>query len=393
MVDFPSGVDLPGSAIAVPEKFQTRTLREQRRRSLSEVAMRALVPRVLAIGLLSAFLFFSLNHAKAQGQPSPSAEVTYKSGVLTINAKDCTLKEILDALQKQTGITVESPDIEGGARMIAHFGPDTPDKVLDKLFYGTKYNYILVGASDNPDVISRIVLMEKNTTAENPPPPAPDPAPADAVASEQKPQDSADGDKDKDKDASGDAKEQAKNDTDKEKDPNAENADKDKKDGKSDTKDASAKDTGMRMPNGMTLEEVQKVAAAIADNAAPAARTDVELTEDVLKKLPKLPEGIPSALYGLYPEIVNGGLEAVGLQPPSMFPQAANPVNGGNAGSFQPGQLGTGPQQPRRDPNDWTIPPGLPPLPPGIDPKIWLLYPPNLLDLIRSAPPPQQTGH
>ena len=133
--------------------------------------------------------------------------------------------------------------------------------------------------------------------------------------------------------------------------------------------------------------------AAIADNAAPAARTDVELTEDVLKKLPKLPEGIPSALYGLYPEIVNGGLEAVGLQPPSMFPQAANPVNGGNAGSFQPGQLGTGPQQPRRDPNDWTIPPGLPPLPPGIDPKIWLLYPPNLLDLIRSAPPPQQTGH
>jgi hypothetical protein len=78
-----------------------------------------------------------------------------------------------------------------------------------------------------------------------------------------------------------------------------------------------------------------------------------------------------------------------------MFPQANNNLNGNSAGAnFQPGQLSSGPlqqQQGQRTINDWTIPPGLPPLPPGIDPRIWLLYPPNLLDLIRSAPPPP--GH
>jgi len=111
--------------------------------------------------------------AVAKAQPLPAQElpplpawlmneapvkprVTLADGLLTIDAPNSTLSDVLKGVQTATGATFDGPTPT--ERVAIHLGPGHPDQVLTALLKGTPYDYIILGETGHPDVISRIVL-------------------------------------------------------------------------------------------------------------------------------------------------------------------------------------------------------------------------------------------
>ncbi len=127
--------------------------------------------------------------------PSTPATVTYQGGMLSISAKNSPLSDILREIRKLTGAAIEIPPQNSGSdeRVITHLGPGTPRDVLVSLLNGSSYNYVMLGSSSDPNMISSIILTSKtsgqgdtqaavNVVPMNPPPgvvmpPHPIPAP------------------------------------------------------------------------------------------------------------------------------------------------------------------------------------------------------------------------
>lgn len=111
-----------------------------------------------------------------------SADVLYASGLLSINANNSSLNQILREIARQTGMK-----ITGGVRderVFGHYGPASPELILETLLDGTSTNMLLRqtasnapaeliltprgGAATPPDPNASLAA---STYDENPPPP------------------------------------------------------------------------------------------------------------------------------------------------------------------------------------------------------------------------------
>lgn len=151
----------------------------------------------------------------AASDPEPqegigSVQVTSDGNLLMIQAKDCALSEILDAVRAKTGATI---DIAGrtSEHMTVKIGPGPARQVISSLLGWTDFDYVIQGADGDSVAIQSIMLFPKtksssSTTAATPalgpsrqplatrqhtePEPSSPPAPAEATTpppSEQQP--------------------------------------------------------------------------------------------------------------------------------------------------------------------------------------------------------------
>lgn len=90
-------------------------------------------------------------------QPPNPPNITYANGELTIVANNSSLADIVSGIERSTGVRVEGtrPDTE---RVFGQFGPGVPRDVLNSLFDGSRYDFILVGSLDNPANVRTIIL-------------------------------------------------------------------------------------------------------------------------------------------------------------------------------------------------------------------------------------------
>jgi hypothetical protein len=123
--------------------------------------------------------------------PAVAPEVIYRSGMLTINAPNSTMNDVLSAVRRVTGATIEKPPIGGNDRVVAHLGPGQPNDVLGSLFNGSRYDYIILGSMTRPGGVERIVLTARanggsatSVATNNPAQPA-NPRPAQAQPADQ----------------------------------------------------------------------------------------------------------------------------------------------------------------------------------------------------------------
>jgi len=116
--------------------------------------------------------------------PPVAPQVIYRNGLLSIIAENCTLSDILHAVGARTGATVEAPPNLSGQRVAARLGPGAPRAVMADLLTGL--DYIVVGASNDPDAIRSIIVSNSapfsSGPSSAPPPPPPQPAPAEPAA-------------------------------------------------------------------------------------------------------------------------------------------------------------------------------------------------------------------
>ena len=95
-----------------------------------------------------------------QMPPTPP-HVTYQNGLLTIDAKNSTLSQVLRSVQAQTGAAVEMPSSAAGDRVMMQLGPGRPRDVLNTLLNGSKFNYIILGMTDDPGGVQKVILITR----------------------------------------------------------------------------------------------------------------------------------------------------------------------------------------------------------------------------------------
>ena len=107
--------------------------------------------------------------------PNPP-RVSYQNGLLTIDANNSTLGQVLRAVQSQTGASLEMPASASGQRVVATLGPARPRDVLSHLLNGVRYDYIILGEVGDPGAVKKLILTTPTpasgtaTSAQNTPP-------------------------------------------------------------------------------------------------------------------------------------------------------------------------------------------------------------------------------
>jgi len=96
--------------------------------------------------------------------PAQTPEVSYSGGLLTINAPNSTMNDVLAAVRRVTGATIEKPPMGGSDRVVAHLGPGQPKDVLAALLNGSRYDYIILGPMGQPGAVQRIILTARSNT-------------------------------------------------------------------------------------------------------------------------------------------------------------------------------------------------------------------------------------
>ena len=90
--------------------------------------------------------------------PEPPLEVTYFNGLLGIRANKATLSEVLYAVQQRTGAEVS---IAAGAeqeKVVADIAPGPAPEVLARLLNGSRFNFLILSAVDDPRKLGRVIL-------------------------------------------------------------------------------------------------------------------------------------------------------------------------------------------------------------------------------------------
>lgn len=133
--------------------------------------------------------------------PAVAPEVSYENGLLTINAPNSTLGDILRSVRKHTSADIEIP-ATANERVVTRLGPAPAREVMAELLNGSRFNYILLGSPEDANALVRVVLVAKTPdtpagqpaqTANGAPPAATNPtADAEAEAAEENIDESAD---------------------------------------------------------------------------------------------------------------------------------------------------------------------------------------------------------
>ena len=100
-------------------------------------------------------------------QPSNPPRISYAGGQLTVTADNSSLPDILNGVMKATGARLDGNRPADSERVFGQFGPGTPRDVLNSLLTGSRYDYILVGALDDPGRVQQIMLSPHGSSLAN----------------------------------------------------------------------------------------------------------------------------------------------------------------------------------------------------------------------------------
>jgi hypothetical protein len=103
--------------------------------------------------------------------PAQPAQVTYQDGLLAIHAENSTLADVLTQIQSKTGAQIQVPPGASTERVVIQEGPAPTRAVLDSLLHGSGFDYIIVGSTQDPQSIQRVVLTPHVATASTTAPP------------------------------------------------------------------------------------------------------------------------------------------------------------------------------------------------------------------------------
>ena len=104
--------------------------------------------------------------------PQPPLLVSYQNGMLGIHSDKATLSEVLYLVQKRTGADIAIPAGAEQERVAADLGPAPAPEVLAQLLNGSKFNFLILNAANDPSKLDRVILStrtEGNFVAPLPP--------------------------------------------------------------------------------------------------------------------------------------------------------------------------------------------------------------------------------
>ena len=100
--------------------------------------------------------------------PPAQPRVSYQNGQLSIESQNSTLGQVLRSVQAKTGGSFEIPGAANNERVVAQLGPGRPRDVLASLLNGSKFDYIILGVSDEPGAVQKLILTVRKNPASTP---------------------------------------------------------------------------------------------------------------------------------------------------------------------------------------------------------------------------------
>jgi hypothetical protein len=93
--------------------------------------------------------------------PVVAPVVTFRDGLLTVQAPHSTLGSVLTAIRNKAGIEFEGG--EGALDMVAiSLGPAPEGDVLAAIFSGSSFDFVALGRPDSPGIVQRVILKPNN---------------------------------------------------------------------------------------------------------------------------------------------------------------------------------------------------------------------------------------
>lgn len=109
-----------------------------------------------------------------QTQPQPAARpadnptsppvppvVTFRDGMLTVQALNSNLSSVLTAIRNKTGIEFEGAE-NVSERVAISLGPAPEGEILSAILSGSKYDFVAIGRPDSPGIVQRVIISVKN---------------------------------------------------------------------------------------------------------------------------------------------------------------------------------------------------------------------------------------
>ncbi len=93
--------------------------------------------------------------------PAAPPVVTYRDGLLTVQATNSSLSSVVTAIRNKTGIEFEGME-NVSERVALSLGPAPEGEVLSALFSGPKYDFVAIGRPDSPGIVQRVIVTLKN---------------------------------------------------------------------------------------------------------------------------------------------------------------------------------------------------------------------------------------
>ena len=93
--------------------------------------------------------------------PPVAPVVTYRDGLLTVQALNSTLSSVVSAIRNKTGIEFEGAE-NTFERVAISMGPAPEGDVLAAIFTGSRYDFVALGRPDSPSIVQRVILTVKN---------------------------------------------------------------------------------------------------------------------------------------------------------------------------------------------------------------------------------------
>jgi hypothetical protein len=94
--------------------------------------------------------------------PQPRMSVDFKNGKLKIFSDRATLAEVLTEVRRRTGAEISIPPAASQEQVFGTIGPAAPRDVMAALLNGSHFNFVMVGADNDPSQLHSVLLTPRD---------------------------------------------------------------------------------------------------------------------------------------------------------------------------------------------------------------------------------------
>ncbi len=99
--------------------------------------------------------------------PARPPLVEWDGKLLTIDAENATLSDVLLAIRSRTGASIDMPGSASAERIALHVGPAPIRDVLSSLLYGTNFNYVIQASEDDESGLGKVILISRDGSGDD----------------------------------------------------------------------------------------------------------------------------------------------------------------------------------------------------------------------------------
>ena len=129
----------------------------------------------------------TVSYAPPPAAPAPTLAVEYKNGRLSILAEKVSLSQVLSEVQRKIGADIPIPAMAAQEQVIVNTGLLPVREALASLLNGSRFNFIIVGADNDPAKVKSVILTFRGASGISQPAMAAPPAPATEAQPEPEP--------------------------------------------------------------------------------------------------------------------------------------------------------------------------------------------------------------